>query len=150
MKKEKSSLNLRATPPVAKTRRGNIPRGASQPPPGSRPWSCSSCGHSVIAPAGLLYGVGGRGSLFDGDHHVVLPEQVEDGVGKPCQYTVLNDDNDFTADDLYKLAYFLCYTYAGSNRSISCPAPVQYAHLATLRTRRNLLAKMDELISHCS
>ncbi|GIY90922.1 protein argonaute-2 [Caerostris extrusa] len=69
------------------------------------------------------------------------------GVGKPCQYTVLNDDNDFTDDDLYKLTYDLCYTYAGSNRSISCPAPVQYAHLAALRTRRNLLAKMDELIA---
>ncbi|GIY63088.1 protein argonaute-3 [Caerostris darwini] len=69
------------------------------------------------------------------------------GVSKPYQYTVLNDDNDFTADDLYKLAYFLCYTYAGSNNSISCPAPVQYAHLATLRTRRHLLAKMDELIA---
>ncbi|KAF8776763.1 Protein argonaute-3 like protein [Argiope bruennichi] len=66
------------------------------------------------------------------------------GTSRPCHYTVIEDDNDFTADDLQKLTYYLCHTYVRCTKSISCPAPVMYAHLAAFRSRQHLLTKMDE------
>ncbi|KAF8788013.1 protein argonaute-4-like [Argiope bruennichi] len=66
------------------------------------------------------------------------------GTSRPCHYTVLEDDNDFTADDLQKLTYYLCHTYVRCTKSISSPAPVQYAHLAAFRARQHLLTTMDE------
>ncbi|GFQ99361.1 protein argonaute-2 [Trichonephila clavata] len=66
------------------------------------------------------------------------------GTSRPCHYTVIEDDNDFTADDLQKLTYYLCHTYVRCTRSISCPAPVQYAHLAAFRARQHLLTHSDE------
>lgn len=66
------------------------------------------------------------------------------GTSRPCHYTVIKDDNKFTADDLQKLTYYLCHTYVRCTKSISCPAPVQYAHLAAFRARQHLLSQMDE------
>ncbi|GIX97135.1 protein argonaute-4 [Caerostris extrusa] len=66
------------------------------------------------------------------------------GTSRPCHYTVIEDDNDFTADDLQKLTYYLCHTYVRCTKSISCPAPVMYAHLAAFRARQHLLSQMDE------
>ncbi|GBN77479.1 Protein argonaute-3 [Araneus ventricosus] len=65
-------------------------------------------------------------------------------TSRPCHYTVIEDDNDFTADDLQKLTYYLCHTYVRCTKSISCPAPVMYAHLAAFRARQHLLTQMDE------
>ncbi|GIY90905.1 protein argonaute-3 [Caerostris darwini] len=66
------------------------------------------------------------------------------GTSRPCHYTVIEDDNDFTADDLQKLTYYLCHTYVRCTKSISSPAPVQYAHLAAFRARQHLLTATDE------
>lgn len=66
------------------------------------------------------------------------------GTSRPCHYTVIEDDNEFTADDLQKLTYYLCHTYVRCTKSISCPAPVMYAHLAAFRARQHLLTQMDE------
>ncbi|PRD30004.1 UNVERIFIED_CONTAM: Ago2 [Trichonephila clavipes] len=72
------------------------------------------------------------------------------GTSRPCHYTVIEDDNDFTADDLQKLTYYLCHTYVRCTKSISCPAPVQYAHLAAFRARQHLLSQIDESSSDTS
>ncbi|GFQ84502.1 protein argonaute-3, partial [Trichonephila clavata] len=66
-------------------------------------------------------------------------------TSRPCHYTVIEDDNDFTADNLQKLTYYLCHTYVRCTKSISCPAPVQYAHLAAFRARQHLVSQqVDE------
>ncbi|GFX21876.1 hypothetical protein TNCV_2311541 [Trichonephila clavipes] len=69
---------------------------------------------------------------------------MHSSTSRPCHYTVIEDDNDFTADDLQKLTYYLCHTYVRCTKSISCPAPVQYAHLAAFRARQHLLTHSDE------
>ncbi|CAL1287887.1 unnamed protein product [Larinioides sclopetarius] len=66
------------------------------------------------------------------------------GTSRPGYYTVLEDDNDFKADDLQTLTYYLCHTFVRCTKSISCPAPVRYAHLAAFRARQHLLTAMDE------
>ncbi|KAG8185289.1 hypothetical protein JTE90_023898 [Oedothorax gibbosus] len=66
------------------------------------------------------------------------------GTSRPGYYTVAADDNEFTADQLEKLTYFLCYAYARCTRSISLPAPVQYAHLAAYRARLHLMSREEE------
>ncbi|GIX93000.1 protein argonaute-4 [Caerostris extrusa] len=43
------------------------------------------------------------------------------GTSRPCHYTVIEDDNDFTADDLQKLSYYLCHTCVRCTKSISIP-----------------------------
>ncbi|KAG8185288.1 hypothetical protein JTE90_023897 [Oedothorax gibbosus] len=60
------------------------------------------------------------------------------GTSKPCHYTVLHDDNNFSADDLQKLTFYLCHTYARCTRSIACPPPVMYADLAAYRAGKYL------------
>ncbi|RWS17917.1 protein argonaute-4-like protein [Dinothrombium tinctorium] len=61
------------------------------------------------------------------------------GTSRPTHYYVLWDDYKFTADELQKLTYYLCHTYARCTRSISVPAPVQYAHLAAYRARLHII-----------
>lgn len=60
------------------------------------------------------------------------------GTNKPAKYHVLVDDNKFPADMIYKLTYHLCHVYGRCTRSVSIPAPVYYAHLATDRARAHL------------
>uniref|UniRef100_A0A061QLG7 Putative argonaute n=1 Tax=Cupiennius salei TaxID=6928 RepID=A0A061QLG7_CUPSA len=60
------------------------------------------------------------------------------GTAKPAHYTVIADDNEFTADDLQKFTNQLAYTYVRCTKSISIPAPVAYAHLAAYRARQYL------------
>ncbi|XP_035204495.1 LOW QUALITY PROTEIN: protein argonaute-4-like [Stegodyphus dumicola] len=57
------------------------------------------------------------------------------GTSKPAHYTVLHDDNNFTAKDFQKLCHFLCHIYAHCTRSVSIPAPVLYADLAAARAK---------------
>ncbi|KAK8786729.1 hypothetical protein V5799_023496 [Amblyomma americanum] len=65
------------------------------------------------------------------------------GTSKPSHYYVVWDDSSFTADELEKLSYYLCHTYARCARSVSIPAPVYYAHLAAYRAKNHVASKVD-------
>uniref|UniRef100_A0A061QLL7 Putative argonaute n=1 Tax=Cupiennius salei TaxID=6928 RepID=A0A061QLL7_CUPSA len=69
------------------------------------------------------------------------------GTSRPSHYTVLEDDNEFGADEIQKLTYQLCHTYARCTRSISLPVPVAYADLAASRARVHLESAMEESTS---
>lgn len=60
------------------------------------------------------------------------------GTSRPSLYTVIEDDNDFTADDLQKLTFQMCHMYVRCTKSISIPAPVAYADLVAYRARKHL------------
>ncbi|XP_064479778.1 protein argonaute-2-like [Ornithodoros turicata] len=64
------------------------------------------------------------------------------GTSRPSHYYVVWDDSNFTADDLQKLSYYLCHTYARCARSVSIPAPVYYAHLAAYRAKNHVISKV--------
>ncbi|XP_075737900.1 protein argonaute-4-like isoform X2 [Rhipicephalus microplus] len=65
------------------------------------------------------------------------------GTSKPSHYYIVWDDSDFSADDLQKLSFYLCHTYARCSRSVSIPAPVYYAHLAASRAKNHVIGKVD-------
>ena len=70
----------------------------------------------------------------EGDFYLVSHEGIQ-GTSKPCHYHVLWDDSDLQADELEKLAYYLCHLYSRCTRSVSYPAPTYYAHLVAFRAR---------------
>jgi eukaryotic translation initiation factor 2C len=57
---------------------------------------------------------------------------------------VLRDDNKLTADEMQKLSYYLCFTYARCIKPISIPTPVMYAHLAAYRSKLHIVAQNIE------
>ncbi|KAH9992243.1 argonaute-like protein [Russula compacta] len=59
------------------------------------------------------------------------------GTSKPAHYTVLVDENKFTADDLQSVSFALCHVYARCTRSVSIPAPVYYAHNVCKRAKNH-------------
>ncbi|BFZ21339.1 hypothetical protein BsWGS_24378 [Bradybaena similaris] len=63
------------------------------------------------------------------------------GTSRPSHYHVLWDDNRFKADELQILTYQLCHTQVRCTRSVSIPAPADYAHLVTSRARHHLVDK---------
>ncbi|KAL3209470.1 hypothetical protein MRX96_009206 [Rhipicephalus microplus] len=65
------------------------------------------------------------------------------GTSKPSHYYIVWDDSNFSADDLQKLSFYLCHTYARCARSVSIPAPVYYAHLAVYRAKSHVIGKVD-------
>ncbi|KAL3217438.1 hypothetical protein MRX96_032389 [Rhipicephalus microplus] len=65
------------------------------------------------------------------------------GTSKPSHYYIVWDDSNFSADDLQKLSFYLCHTYARCARSVSIPAPVYYAHLAAYRAKSHVIGKVD-------
>lgn len=67
------------------------------------------------------------------------------GTSRPAHYTVILDENNLDADTIYNLTFHLCHTYAPATRSISIPAPIQYAHLSAKRTRHHLLCQRGSL-----
>ncbi|XP_067145142.1 protein argonaute-1-like [Centruroides vittatus] len=67
------------------------------------------------------------------------------GTSRPAHYTVLHDDNRFTADQLQSLTYQLCHTYASCTKSISIPSAVKYADLAAYRAKQYLIANKSKI-----
>lgn len=57
------------------------------------------------------------------------------GTSRPCHYHVVLDEVGFTADELQKLTYNLCYTYARCTRSVSIVPCAYYSHLLAFRAR---------------
>ncbi|CAF1670715.1 unnamed protein product, partial [Didymodactylos carnosus] len=53
------------------------------------------------------------------------------GTSRPTLYHVLHDDIGFSSDDVQQLTYWLCHT----DKSVSIPSPVHYAHLAAYGSR---------------
>ncbi|KAF9304752.1 eukaryotic translation initiation factor 2C, 2 [Mortierella antarctica] len=57
------------------------------------------------------------------------------GTSRPTHYQVLQDDNNFTSDDLQCLTYNLCHLYARATRTVSIVPAVYYAHIVAARAR---------------
>ncbi|KAK6150205.1 hypothetical protein DH2020_017730 [Rehmannia glutinosa] len=57
------------------------------------------------------------------------------GTSKAVHYCVLWDENSFTSDQLQKVIYNLCFTFARSTRPVSLVPPVYYADLVAYRGR---------------
>lgn len=103
--------------------------------------------HTRFRPSDLRDGVGKPRNIPAGtvvDTSVVHPVDFDfflcshvaiQGTSRPTHYYVIFDQNNFGADDLQKMTYYLCCVYAKCARSISIPAPVMYAHLAAYRAR---------------
>uniref|UniRef100_A0A0D9YUZ2 Piwi domain-containing protein n=1 Tax=Oryza glumipatula TaxID=40148 RepID=A0A0D9YUZ2_9ORYZ len=67
-----------------------------------------------------------------------LCSHTSQGNSRPTHYTVIFDENHFTADGLQLLTHNLCYMYARCTRAVSIVPPVYYAHLAAARGRSYL------------
>jgi eukaryotic translation initiation factor 2C len=59
------------------------------------------------------------------------------GTSRPAHYSVLYDENGFSADALQSLSFALCHVYARSTRSVSIPAPVYYADIVCSRAKNH-------------
>ncbi|KAH8830505.1 argonaute-like protein [Flagelloscypha sp. PMI_526] len=59
------------------------------------------------------------------------------GTSRPAHYSVLYDENNFTADGIQQLSFALCHVYARSTRSVSIPAPVYYADIVAARAKNH-------------
>ncbi|TRM60484.1 Piwi domain-containing protein [Schizophyllum amplum] len=65
------------------------------------------------------------------------------GTSRPAHYSVLYDENTFTADGLQQLTYTLCHVYARSTRSVSIPAPTYYADIVCARAKTHYAPGTD-------
>jgi eukaryotic translation initiation factor 2C len=76
---------------------------------------------------------------YDFDYFLASHEGIQ-GTTKPAHYYVIRDDKGLGADELFKITFFLCHTYANCTRSISIPTPVMYAHKTAFRARSYIVA----------
>ncbi|CAN8002228.1 unnamed protein product [Ixodes hexagonus] len=66
------------------------------------------------------------------------------GTSRPTHYYVLHDDVGFKADELQKLTFYLCHTYARCPRSVSIPAPAYYAHWVAFRANQHAASAIGD------
>ncbi|CAE6453889.1 unnamed protein product [Rhizoctonia solani] len=59
------------------------------------------------------------------------------GTSRPTHYSVLFDENNLNQDEIQELTHALCYIGARTTRSLSTPAPLQYAETVSARTRNH-------------
>ncbi|KAG6814787.1 hypothetical protein H0H93_012244, partial [Arthromyces matolae] len=59
------------------------------------------------------------------------------GTSRPAHYSVIYDENNFSADGMQVLSFALCHVYARATRSVSIPAPVYYAHIVCSRAKHH-------------
>jgi eukaryotic translation initiation factor 2C len=59
------------------------------------------------------------------------------GTSRPAHYSVIHDDNNFSADALQNLSFALTHVYARATRSVSIPAPVYYADIVCARAKNH-------------
>lgn len=67
------------------------------------------------------------------------------GTSQPAHYTVINDDNNFSLDEIQSLTYNLCHTSVRSTTSTTVPSPVMYASLAASRVKNYVITKGIEI-----
>lgn len=86
-------------------------------------------------------------SIFD---FYLCSHQGIQGTSRPAHYHVVHDDANHSPDEVYKICYYLCHTYARCTRSVSIPAPAYYAHLAAFRAKEHIKGKVQLFGSHNS
>ncbi|QRV95662.1 protein argonaute 5 [Ceratobasidium sp. AG-Ba] len=72
--------------------------------------------------------------VYDFDFYLQAHSGLQ-GTTRPTHYTVVHDDNGFTADRLQALTYGMAYLFARATKAVSLVPPAYYADLACERGR---------------
>ncbi|KAG8690952.1 hypothetical protein FRC08_010309 [Ceratobasidium sp. 394] len=73
-------------------------------------------------------------AIYDFDFYLQAHSGLQ-GTTRPTHYTVVHDDNAFTADRLQGLTHGMAYLFARATRAVSLVPPAYYADLACERGR---------------